>query len=167
MGKYFLMSRHFNKQSAQDFGLSEKDEDLAVCLADRSLWRKTSLYDFGWGEENGYYKVPLPDFFGLLEILLHAETDEDVYGAAAMIERKYPEELLRQCESFINDPMRTKDFEKLYSVFHLNDPFNRCSILGKTYSEIKSDTERWKKVSEYVSNKKGKDRFFRRLLMHY
>lgn len=160
MGKFFVMSIRFNKQSALDFGLTDKGNGMAVNQADGSLWKKDLLYDFGWGPENGYYRVPLPDFSHLLDILLVESNDEDIFGAAAIIERQHPEELLEYCENMILDPKRTKDFEKISRIFRLDDPINRCSIKGKQYQEILSDSERWKRISEYSAQFRRKNQSF-------
>ena len=40
MGKFFVMSKRFNKRSASDFGLSDMGSDTAVHPADGSLWKK-------------------------------------------------------------------------------------------------------------------------------
>ena len=148
MGKYFLMSVRFNKSDAYDFGLVPSDNDTAINPRDNSTWIKAHLYDFGWGKENGYYKYPLPDFDTLFELLSGYESEEDSYGAAAVILEKYPDELLRQCEILINDPARKKDFKKIIPLFGLRQAINRSPVVGKTYAQIQSDFERWKKISE-------------------
>ena len=168
MGKFFVMSKRFNKQSALDFGLSDKGNGMAVNLADGSLWKKDKLFDFGWGPENGYYRVPLPDFLHLLDIILLGGNDEDIFGAAAIVERQYPEELLEYCEKMFFDPGRAKDFEKLNRVFQLDYPINRSPIEGKQYQEIQSDSERWKRISEYVIRLRGENQsVFKKLLGHF
>ena len=85
MGKYFVMSIRFNKCIASDFGLISKNENIAINPIDNSIWIKTKLYDFGWGKENGFYKIPLPNFNTLLELALYSTNEEDMYGAAAVI----------------------------------------------------------------------------------
>ena len=83
MGKYFVMSMRFNKRSASDFGLVPVDLNMAVNPEDNSVWKRATLYDFGWGKENGFYKYPLLEFEDLFELVLCATDREDVYGAAA------------------------------------------------------------------------------------
>ena len=164
MGKFFRMSNHFNKHSAKDFGLIDNGDNTATDPNDGSLWKRGALYDNGWGSENGYYKVPLPSFPVLLKILLNENDIEDVYGAAAIIESYYPNELLEQCEKMIADPNYTKDFVKMSAVFHLERSLNRCNIVGKTFDQIMADSSRWKKVSEFASRiKKYNERFPRQL----
>lgn len=148
MSSYFVMSRRFQKRTASDFGLSDLGGGMAVRPADGSLWKKALLYDLGWGPENGYYKIPLPDFPQLLDIVLQSDDEEDAFGAAAMIERQYPELLLERCENIMSDPARAADFEKFVRIFRLYHPVNRCLIEGKQADEIRSDGERWSRVAE-------------------
>lgn len=103
MGVYFVMSIRFNKCTASDFGLILKDDCIAINPRDNSIWIKTSLYDFGWGKENGFYKKPLPDFDSLFEIALYSTNYEDMYGAAAIILEKFTDCLLGKCELFMGD----------------------------------------------------------------
>lgn len=157
MGKFFVMSKRFNKQSALDFGLSDKGSGMAVNPDDGSLWKKDQLFDFGWGPENGYYRVPLPDFPHLLDIILLEDNDEDIFGAAAIVERQYPEELLEYCENIVLDPGRAEDFEKISRVFQLDYPINRSPTEGKQYQEVLSDSERWERISEYAARIRGEN----------
>ena len=53
MGHFFVMSTRFNKCDASDFGLLRLAEDMALSPNDGSIWAKTELYNFGWGDENG------------------------------------------------------------------------------------------------------------------
>lgn len=148
MGSYFVMSMRYNKCNASDFGLISNDTNRATNPNDGSIWIKAALYDFGWGKENGFYKAPLPDFDTLFELALYSTNREDMYGAAAVIVEKFPDELLCCCETFMNDRCRKKEFRKLVELFNLKVPTNRCSVSQKTHEKIQSDYERWKKVSE-------------------
>lgn len=151
MGKYFVMSVRFNKCNALDFGLVPKDAGTAIDPNDNSVWVKTELYDFGWGKENGFYKTPLPGFDMLLELALHSEDRDDMYGAAAVILENYADELLCQCEEMMDDPLRKKEFRRLAELFRLAEPLNRYSIAQKTSEKIKSDHSRWKKIAQAAS----------------
>ena len=90
--KYFLMSCRFNKQSPNDFGL-KYENGVFYSKKDNSIWRICDLYDFGVGRENGFYKEPLPNFEGLVKILLDSSDKEDRYGAAAIIIYNYIDDL--------------------------------------------------------------------------
>ena len=148
MGNYFVMSTRFNKSKASDFGLISKDANTAINPNDNSIWIRTALYDFGWGKENGFYKSPLPNFDILLELALNSKSRDDMYGAAAMILENFADELLCQCETLINDRSRKKEFKRLVELFKLKSATNRCSVVRKTYEQVKSDYCRWKKISD-------------------
>ncbi len=148
MGNYFVMSMRFNKCNASDFGFILKDKNTAINPNDNSIWIKASLYDFGWGKENGFYKDPLPSFDSLFEIALYSTNSDDMYGAAAVILERFADDLLCKCEIFMNDRFRKNEFRKMVDLFNLKLSLNRCSISGKTYEQIQSDYTRWNTVSE-------------------
>lgn len=151
MGNYFVMSMRLDKCDASDFGLIPKDKNTAINPFDNSIWMKTVLYDFGWGKENGFYKVPLPKFDTLFKLTLYSANREDEYGAAAIILEKFADELLQQCEILMDDSFRTKEFKKLVELFDLKSPINRCSVAQKTYEQIQNDYLRWRKVSDFAN----------------
>lgn len=153
MGEYFVMSVRFNKCSASDFGLVSCGKDIAINPDDGSIWIKARLYDFGWGKENGYYKSPLPEFPKLIEIALHSTNEEDAFGAAALVLEKYPEQLLERCEVLIADQKQKDGFAKMIRLFKLDSAVNRSSTAKKSCDQIKSDYERWRKISEVAKNK--------------
>ena len=151
MGNYFVMSSRLNKRKASDFGLVSKDMNTAIHPIDNSIWSKAALYDFGWGKENGFYKTPLPNFDVLLELALNSKNRDDMYGAAAMILEKYPDELLSHCESIIHDCSRKKEFKRAAELFRLKLPMNRSPVMQKTAAEIQRDYSRWKKLSDIAN----------------
>ena len=113
MGEHFVMSTRLDKCEASDFGLEQLDAKRATNPKDHTLWGKCKLYDFGWGKENGFYKEPLPGFDTLLELVLYGKNRDDRYGAAAVILKKYPEKLLNECESCMEDVANSSAFKKL------------------------------------------------------
>ena len=155
MGKYFKMSRRFDKRNPSDFGLMAcSGEAYAINPEDGSIWNSCALYDFGWGCENGFYRVPLPDFSELLEIVLESHEQEDVFGAAAIILDLFPDELLEELERIYSCLGRNTTKIKLAKVFQLDLGINRSHIQGKNYSEIVADASRWHAIAEAVSGLK-------------
>ena len=155
MGNYFLMSTRFNKQKASDFGLLEiEGTDSAINPIDKTLWKKCTLYDYGWGRENGYCKTPILEYDGLLELILSSSQEDDVYGAAAIIMDKYPDELLETCERMSCCENKTIEFKKMTSVFQLHLGINHSPIIGKTVEEIEKDSYRWRAISDIAKEKK-------------
>lgn len=154
MGQYFLMSFRFHKKSAEDFGLVQSAvKDVAVNLNDNTLWEKCCLYDFGWGKENGFYKIPLPEFNKLLDIVLTSDNKEDKYGAAAIILDTYSDMLLEKCEELIFNCPDVRKLKEFISIFNLNDPINKSPVRGKSSDEILNDYRRWKMIAEYIKRK--------------
>ena len=107
MKRYFYITIHFSPEY-EGTVLARLKDDLYINTETGETYRKRALYDFGWGKENGFYKAPLPDFDTLLELVLHSEDRDDMYGAAAIILEKYADELLYRCEAMMNDPLRKK-----------------------------------------------------------
>lgn len=159
MGTYFVMSSHFNKISAADFGLIYSDINNAINPVDDSKWVKTELFDFGWGKENGFYKFPLPGFDALIDLVLNSTDKEDIYGAAAIILEKHPDELLCKCETVMKDSSKRSEFVKLINIFNLKKTTNRSTIAQKTIDQIQSDYARWSKISEVAKKVEQEDKY--------
>lgn len=147
MKRYFYITINFSPEY-EGTVLARLKDDLYINTETGETYRKRALYDFGWGKENGFYKAPLPDFDTLLELVLHSEDRDDMYGAAAIILEKYADELLYRCEAMMNDPLRKKEFRRSAEVFRLEEPLNRCSVDQKTSEKIKSNHTRWKKIAQ-------------------
>lgn len=147
MGQFFIMSKKFNQQAPGDFGLIQTDvEDCAIHPYDNSRWMRCSLYDWGWGCEIGYYRVPLPCFSKLLQIFLESNDPDDIYGSAAMIMEKYPNELLAYCEELFTPPIDYDSAKKIVKVLQLDQCINHSPIQGKSFREIANDFTRWQAV---------------------
>lgn len=156
MGHFFVMSTRFNKCDASDFGLLPLAEDMAASPNDGSIWVKTELYNFGWGDENGYYRYPMPSFEKLFHLVLNSADEEDIYGAASVILKRYPDELLKQCEAIAENRGGSDDFGKLVKVFRLDSPVNRSPVLRKTYAQIQQDSRRWREIAYLAKGVKCK-----------
>lgn len=153
MGNYFLMSKRFNKQSPEDFGLiSSKNPEVFTKPEDLSQWKSRQLYDYGWGKENGYYKIPMPDFNGLVDIILKSKNDDDKFGAAAVILDDYYDELLEKCFEIFEDKKDVKKYADFFKVLNLRNPINRSSTMGKHYTRISEDFEKWKTIARKIEN---------------
>lgn len=154
MGKYFVMSRRFDKRSAADFGLLPTGEPTAQDPADGSTWVMAELYDFGWGREHGFYRLPLPDYDALLELALHGGETDDAYGAAAVILERYPDELLQSCEALAGDPLAREELQTLARLFALEVPINRSPTVHKSTEQVSRDHARWQRLAETVRQNK-------------
>lgn len=84
--KYFLLSVHFSKNTASEFGLVETDDEhLCIDPVDDSVWKRTELYDFGWGDEIGYERLPHLSFKELFHLVKFSQLRDSQYGVAAVI----------------------------------------------------------------------------------
>lgn len=149
--KIFMMSMRFNKEAPEDFGLiPSEDTDIYIMPSDKSLWKKRNLYDFGWGKENGYYKLPLPQFDDLVNIIMNSECKDNKYGAAAIILDDFNDNLLRKCQEILKDGKNAKKYYDFFRILQLDIPINRSFTLGKNNKEISEDFEKWKYISMQV-----------------
>ena len=138
MGNYFLISTKFNKQSPEDFGLIPSENPyIFLKQEDYSQWKSRPLYDYGWGKENGYYKIPMPDLDGLMDIILKSKKDDDKYGAAAaVILDDYGDELLDRCFKVLEDKKSINEYSGLFKILNLKNPINRSPAMGKHCSTL-------------------------------
>lgn len=153
--KKFLMSTRFNKQTPQDFGMTYTDGKF-IRIDDGSEWIPCQLYDLGWGNENGFYKVPLGSFEELIQLVLSDNDMEDSYGAAAMILSCYPLELKDFLLNLANERIAFRDKKKcrkLNSMFRLNQAVNLTFTTGMTLSQIEQEHNDWKKIAGIYSSK--------------
>ena len=149
--KKFMMSKRFNKTSCSDFGLYEKGGKY-YSKCDGSEWEPCSLYDFGWGRENGFFKVPLGDFSDLIKIVLDYSDEEDSYAAASIIIDIYASELKIFLLDLINSHNVSIDYDRLRSHFQLDVPQNRTFKVGMDLQEIEKEYADWKNISKYFQN---------------
>jgi hypothetical protein len=153
---YFLMSFRFDKTDPEEYGLisSSEQDNLFIRTSDGSTWKKKNLYDFGWGNENGFIRQPELDFDELWYLLLNSKAQENEYGAASELLEKYPEELLMRVEQILDQNAATRLDEKAKRVcliLKLDRPLNRSKTIGKPYEQISREFERWRAVSEKVA----------------
>jgi len=152
--RYFMMSQHFNKSSPDEFGLvPTTNPDIFILPQDNSKWKYRQLYDFGWGNEEGYFRIPLPDFHTLLNIIMFSDIEDNIFGAAAVVLSDYPEELLKECKHILHDENIPLEYLKLFKILNLDKPLNRSPIIGKSLSEISQDYEIWKNIADAVRRK--------------
>ena len=148
MGRYFRMSKMFNKRSPQDFGLTISAGNAVIDPRDGTIWIFAPSYDFGWGKENGFYKLPELSFPELISLIGSADNEEDLYGAAAFVLDRHTDALLEYCEQLLSQSDRLPEFRHLAKVLKLQKPLNRCAIVGKRIEQIDADNLRWKAVAD-------------------
>lgn len=151
--KYFLMSFRFNKTTPEAFGLIPSDNNDKIYLdsKDNSRWIKMGLYDFGWGSETGFVRLPKLGFNGLWYLLTNSTVEENRYGAAALILSEHSAELLAYLTELFNSGELINDsLRRALEILKLEEPINRSRIVGKKPHEIEADFQRWNWISEQV-----------------
>ena len=148
--KRFLVSTRFNKRTYSDFGLVCKDGKY-YSPSDNSEWEPCTLYDYGWGPEHGFYKKPLPDFDGLMEIVETDDDEEDCFGATAMIQQKYIVELKRYLleKTKIELPKAYK--KRLIKFFKIDKAINRTAANGMSIEEIEKEYKDWETIAKHFA----------------
>lgn len=148
--KYFRMSFRFNKSNYADFGLICKNGKF-YNNDDNSEWKMMKLYDFGWGQENGFYRLPVGDFDFLIHLVLYSNDEEDSYGAAAYINELLCLDLKTFLLDYIKEKHSKDEIRKLKDLFDLSNPLNRTFVVSMTLDEIINESNDWKKISNYFA----------------
>lgn len=147
--KYFMMSMRFNKTSPEQFGLSKLSDNIYIRKEDNSEWSACELYDFGWGGEIGFYRLPRLTFEELFELATTTKDDDNLYGAAAMILNNHSDELLEKLELIIQNKDKKK-YKKLFSALHLERPINRTLKVDQDIETINLEFMRWQRIAECI-----------------
>ena len=151
---YFRMSFRLNKVTPDEFGLVESGTDtyLYIDKIDGSIWKKKTLYDFGWGNEYGFMRLPELSFDEAWNMLTSSDIQENQYGAASLIDEKYSENLLEKIESIFSTPnfQINERLRNAFKILDLEAGRNRSETQGKSYKEVIDNFNRWKNISEKV-----------------
>ena len=153
--KYFRMSFRFNKNKPEDFGLvkSQLQNDVYIDNSDNSKWIRASLYDFGWGNENGFIRLKKLNFMQLWELLVNSNDQENRYGAAHLLEYEHADDLMNHLLNILNtnNLQLTNSMKEAFKILKLNEVKNRSEVIGKSFSQIEKEFENWKYISQKVN----------------
>ena len=115
--KVFLMSYKHNKVTPEDFGLVERDGRY-FSKRDGSEWIPHPMYDFGDGPENGFYKLPLDSFNGLIDFIEGNYKKEDqALCAAVMLMEMYRPEVKKYLQKVIKNHINSDYMDFLSYAF--------------------------------------------------
>lgn len=149
---YFYMSFRFNKTKPQHFNLKiSSEEKVYISTLDGSKWKQSEMYDFGWGNEYGFYKLPKLNFNELWNLLINSNIEENVNGAAHFILVHHPNELKNQLLNVLNNisALQNKlNFIRAIKILKVLDGINISGVFGKTLDEIRRDYSEWKWIGE-------------------
>lgn len=138
---YFLMSFRFDKNKPEDFGLDSCPGDAGVYIrpSDGSQWLQKDLYDFGWGNESGFVRLPELDFDQLWQLLTRSKLADNRYGAAFELQNKYSAALTnRLWETLSRQKPPTASLLKALEILDLNQMGDCADLMGRNIAEIES-----------------------------
>ena len=132
--KMFLMSYKHNKVTPEDFGLVERDGRY-FSKRDGSEWMPHPMYDFGDGPENGFYKLPLSSFNGLIDFIEGSYKKEDqALCAAVMLMELYPTEVKKYLLKVIKNNINS-DYRDFLNYAFVLDAFMDDSLSDEELKE--------------------------------
>ena len=120
LGEQFRMGRRMVPSKPELFRLIyDSLSGFYQDMDDGSYWQKTTLFDFGWGDEPGYYRYPMPTMQELLQLLLTATIEDDYFGAASVLLQDDAEEVLPLLESALQRPANRFHYEQVADLHEL------------------------------------------------
>ncbi len=132
--KEFMMSYKHNKVTPEDFGLIERDGRY-FSKRDGSEWIPHPMFDFGDGPENGFYKLPLSSFNGLIDFIEGSYKKEDqALCAAVMLMELYPSEVKKYLQKVIKNNINS-DYRYFLSYAFVLDALMDNSLSDEELKE--------------------------------
>lgn len=148
---YFHMSLRFNKCKPEDFDLIKFKNNVYKHKFNDTKWIKKELYDFGWGNECGFMRLPELTYSELWYLLISSDIQENKYGAAYIIEKNYSDKLLKTVQDLLNNKeLINESVLKGFEILKLYEVKNRSNIIGKSNKEIERDFKKWEKISKKI-----------------
>ncbi len=155
--EFYKLSFRYHKDY-KDYGFTKINDDLYKDK-EGNYWENTGSFDFGWGEEIGYSRLPKLSFADNFLLLLKSKSDNNFYGAAAYL-------LKYDCEKLF-DYLSDSDtvnililkygrryIKKRFRWIHLSNITNFFHTLGKDYEEICKDSDRSRQLIKLLKSKK-------------
>ena len=177
MKSYFYITIHFSPQ--YEGTLFEKLENgLYKNIQTGELYRKRLLYDFGWGQEEGFELLPPLSFSALIRLLeqpavrlqkkrLRKYTEAEirqaeayrnnVYGAVSVIMQDHVVELIDFLAQKIHtDYFENADISENYKCFSFDSQEVKSEgkvpggVLTQSYEEILNSYPKWRESADEV-----------------
>jgi hypothetical protein len=150
---YFMMSFRYNKITPEAFGLRQSDKpDIFVYPDDQSQWKQRPLYDFGWGGEYGFVRLPVPDFDGLVNLVLHSKLADNRYGAAVILVQDHTQKLLPYCQNVLQSETTSKQHAEFFQILQLDIPLNHSYAIDAYSKRLLSTDKEWEKIAIEVQH---------------
>ncbi len=179
MKQYFYITINFSPDY-EGTVFAKQQDDLYVNTETGEIYRKRLLYDFGWGQENGFELMPQLPFDELIELIERPAVlpkkkfwqrynEEEVrqsiiwrsnlFGAVAVIMQDYVKELIEFLSikvdtGYFSNPSIRENFK----WFSFSSQKARAEgkipggVFTRSYEDILKDYPKWRKISSKVIN---------------
>lgn len=177
MKRYFYITIHFSPDYEGTL-FSKSQADLYINTETGETYRKRPLYDFGWGQENGFELMPQLPFDALIRLVEQPPvlaqkkpwrkyTKEEIrqadvwrsnlYGAVAVIMQDYTEELIAFLSAKIDtDYFSNPGIRENFRCFSFDSQKAKAEgklpggVLTRSYEEILREYPQWERISTRV-----------------
>lgn len=175
--RYFYITMHFFPDYEGTI-FSKQQDGLYINAETGELYRKRLLYDFGWGQENGFELMPQLSFDELIQLVEQPMvipqkkfwgeyTKEEIqladiwrnnlYGAVAVIMQDYTDKLVeflsaKADTNYFSNPSIRDNFK----CFSFDSQKTRAEgkipggILTRSYEDILKDYPQWGQISSKI-----------------
>ena len=125
--KKFMMSYKHDKTTPEDFGLVERDGRY-FSRKDGSEWIEHPMLDYGYGPEDGFYKLPLGSFNDLISFIEgnYKKEDQSLCAAIMMMEMN-PSEVKKYLLKVIKNNINS-DYKHFLNYAFVIDAFSNKSM---------------------------------------
>ncbi|MDY2586368.1 hypothetical protein [Winogradskyella aquimaris] len=146
---HFLGSLGRTDNKPERFGLKKLNGTEFFIDNDGNTWQNEILWDTGWGNINGFIKLPEPNFEQLWTLLTESQIEVNLLGSAELL-TQYPIEVKQKIEEiFKHNKKIDQDLTKRLSRLDvLNHVMNHSEMKGKKPKEVDADYQEWKKLKD-------------------
>ena len=177
MKRYFYITIHFLPRY-EGTVLEKCSDGLYMSTETGEIYRKRLLYDFGWGQENGFELTPPLSFDGLIKLVeepmiplqkkfWRKRTKEEaerfdvwrsnLYGAVAVIMQDYVKELVEFLSVKVDtDYFFNPNTRENFKCFCFDSQKARADgkisggVLARSYEDIFKDCPSWNRISSDI-----------------
>ena len=177
MKRYFYITIHFSPDY-EGTVFSKLQDNLFINTETGEIYRKRLLYDFGWGQENGFELIPQLSFDDLIKLVEHPMmlpkkkfwqkySKEEIqqfdiwrsnlYGAVAVIMQDHVEEFIgflsaRIDTDYFSNPSIRENFKRFSfdSKKSIAEGTIPGGVLTRSYEDILMDYPQWEKISSKI-----------------
>lgn len=179
MKRFFYVTMHFSPNYVGTILLKQQDGKY-INTETGEFYIKRRLYDFGWGQEEGFELLPLLSFEELITLIEYTITPfkknifgkynkhgiqqyniwfSNLYGAVAVIMQDYVEDFIEFLSAkIVTDYFNNPSLRKNYKCFSFDTEKTReegmfpGGILSRSYEDILNDYPKWREISSKVIN---------------